>query len=164
MQRRDFLNRGLAAMLAAGAAPAAITARDKSGIKPVTIGAGEHKYECHHNWGALPKKLRWETTHGVCVDAEGLIYIKQQGLGKTALDTIFVFDKTGKFVQPQGRDRLDQGLPGGAEQVHHGRAVLADQRRVRARRRLLRRRRLRLASDSSVRQGREVGAQLGRLR
>lgn len=99
MHRRSFL----AAMLAAGAAPAAITAQDKSGTRPPILGTGEHKYECHHNWGTLPKTLRWQTTHGVCVDAEGLIYIKMQGLGQTAQDTIAVFDQTGKFVRSFGK-------------------------------------------------------------
>src|SRR5262245_64695341 len=103
MQRRDFLPRPLATLFAAGSAPAAITARDKSGAKPPIIGAGEHKYECHHDWGTLPKALRWETTHGVCVDGEGLVYIKQQGLGKTPLDTILVFDGQGKFVRSFGK-------------------------------------------------------------
>ncbi len=104
MHRRSFLSRSLAAMLAAGTAPAALTARDKSGTKNAIIGAGEHRYECIHNWGTLPKHLHWETTHGVCVDAEGLIYIKQQGHpGKKAQDTVVVFDPTGKFVRSFGK-------------------------------------------------------------
>jgi hypothetical protein len=104
MQRRQFLQSSLATLLAAGAAPNAITARDKSGTKPPIIGTGEHRYECIHNWGELPKHLRWETTHGVCVDAEGLIYIKQQGHdGQPAIDTIVVFDPEGKFVRSFGK-------------------------------------------------------------
>src|SRR5262249_13314422 len=104
MQRRYFLSRSLAAMLAAGAAPAAITARDKSGANNVIIGTGEHRYECIHNWGTLPKKVQWETTHGVAVDSAGLVYIKQQGhSGKPAQDTIFVFDPKGQFVRSFGK-------------------------------------------------------------
>ena len=38
MHRRSFLSRTLAAMLATGVAPAALTARDKSGTKNVIIG------------------------------------------------------------------------------------------------------------------------------
>src|SRR5262249_41042776 len=103
MQRRQFLESSVATMLALGAAPAALTARDKSGTKNAIIGSGEHKYECFHDWGTLPKRLRWETTHGVTIDAEGLIYIKQQGhAGKKAQDTIFVFDAKGKFVRSFG--------------------------------------------------------------
>jgi hypothetical protein len=102
MQRRDFLSRSLAAMLAAGVAPAAITARDKSDKANPIIGDGDHKYECHHNWGELPKNLAWQTTHGVCVDGEGLIYVTMQGIGKVQ-DTVVVFDDKGKFVRSFGK-------------------------------------------------------------
>src|SRR5262245_8047065 len=104
MDRRELLSRSLAAMLAAGVAPFAVTARDKSGTKNAIIGTGEHRYECFHNWGELPSSLRWETTHGVCVDGEGLVYIKQQGLNaKTPIDTVVVFDPKGKFVRSFGK-------------------------------------------------------------
>lgn len=103
MQRRTFLS-SVAAMLAAGTAPLALTARDKSGAKLPIIGSGEHQYECHHNWGTLPKGVQWQTTHGVCVDAEGLVYIKQQGLGNKPFDTIHVFDATGKHVRSFGKE------------------------------------------------------------
>src|SRR6185312_10595652 len=66
-------------------------------------GMGEYRYECLHNWGELPSSIKWETTHGVCVDAEGLIYIKHQGLGKNVMDTIVVFDPKGKFVRSFGK-------------------------------------------------------------
>jgi hypothetical protein len=103
MHRRQFLSRSLAAMLAAGTAPAAITAREKSGTKNAIIGTGEHQYECLHNWGTLPKGFQWETTHGVCVDNAGLIYIKQQGLHNPDKDTIVVFDPKGTFVRSFGK-------------------------------------------------------------
>jgi hypothetical protein len=99
MQRRHFLQSSLASMLATGAVPAVVTARDKSGTKNAVIGSGEHRYECIHNWGEVPKHIHWETTHGVTVDAEGLVYIKQQGHGGTPQDTIVVFDRAGKFVR-----------------------------------------------------------------
>ncbi len=66
----------------------ALTARDKSGTKSPVIGEGDHKYECVHNRGTLPKGVTWQTTHGVCVDAEGLVCIKQQGLGTKQFDTV----------------------------------------------------------------------------
>ncbi len=100
MQRRDFLT----AMLAAGAVPMALTARDKSGTKSPVIGEGDHKYECIHNWGTLPRGVTWQTTHGVCVDAEGLVYIKQQGLGSKQFDTVHVFDDKGKHVRSFGKE------------------------------------------------------------
>ena len=88
MQRRDFLSTAAALL----AAPAILAGRDKSGLKTPVIGEGDHKYECHHGWGNLPKGVEWQTTHGVCVDAEGLVYIKQQGLGGKAVDSIHVFE------------------------------------------------------------------------
>jgi hypothetical protein len=109
MQRRDFLKNSTATMLALGAAPTVLTARDKSGARPAIVGAGEHRYECHHNWGTLPAGFRWETTHGVCVDGAGLVYIKHQGHGGPARDTILVFDPTGKFVRSFGRDYYPGG-------------------------------------------------------
>jgi hypothetical protein len=103
MQRRQFLGSSLAAILATRSAPAALTARDKSGAKNPVVGTGEHRYECFHNWGVLPNNLRWQTTHGVCIDAEGLVYVKQQGWGNKPQDTVVVFDPRGKFVRSFGK-------------------------------------------------------------
>ncbi|MBY0229472.1 MAG: peptidase [Gemmataceae bacterium] len=100
MQRRTFLS----AMLAAGTAPAILAGRDKSGLKLPVIGEGDHKYECYHGWGQLPKGVDWQTTHGVCVDAEGLVYIKQQGWGDKPFDTVHVFDDKGKHVRSFGKE------------------------------------------------------------
>src|SRR5262249_50854582 len=100
MKRREFLKQTAAAgaAMATGATPKILHA-DKSGTKNPVIGKGDYKYECIHNWGQLPRHLRWETTHGVCVDQAGLIYIKHQGHAKSPMDTIVVFDATGKFVR-----------------------------------------------------------------
>jgi hypothetical protein len=68
------------------------------------IGQGEYRYECLHDWGKLPDNLRWQTTHGVCVDAAGFVYITHQGQGKEALDIVVVFDPTGKFVRSFGKE------------------------------------------------------------
>ena len=78
-------------------------AEDKAGTKTPVIGEGEHRYECHHEWCVLSPEFPWQTTHGVCVDQAGHVYIKQQGHGKLALDTIFVFDKDGKFIRSFGK-------------------------------------------------------------
>lgn len=102
MQRRDFLSHSLAAMFAAGAAPYAATAQKADAEHPV-IGAGDHRYECHHGWGELPRNLTWQTTHGVCVDAAGQVYVKMQGIGNAEQDTVVVFDPKGKFVRSFGR-------------------------------------------------------------
>jgi hypothetical protein len=114
MSRRRFLKQSAAAVagatvLASGAGPVLLGATDKAGSRKPVIGTGEHKYECHHDWGQLPNTLRWETTHGVCIDGEGLIYVKHQGHGKTPMDTIVVFDRTGKFVRSFGKDYYPGG-------------------------------------------------------
>jgi hypothetical protein len=99
MERRDFLK----AMLAAGVAPAVLNADDKAGTKNAVIGTGDHRYECVHNWGELPSSIRWQTTHGVAVDAEGLVYVTHMGMGKDVMDTVVVFDPKGKYVRSFGK-------------------------------------------------------------
>lgn len=86
-----------------------VHADDKAGTKPVVIGSGEYQYECQHNWGELPAKIRWQTTHGVAVDSTGLIYITHQGHGNDPMDTVVVFDPNGKFVRSFRKD----DYPGG---------------------------------------------------
>ena len=105
MRRREFLKRSAAAgaALAGAGVPAIVKATDKAGTKNVVIGEWEHQYECVHGWGQLPSHLHWETTHGVTVDEAGFVYIKQQGDGRTAMDTIVVFDPAGKFVRSFGK-------------------------------------------------------------
>jgi hypothetical protein len=107
MIRRDFLK---ASVVTAGAAawagtgPLILHAADKAGSKAAVVGQGEHRYECNHHWGELPSSLEWQTTHGVCVDEEGLVYIKHQGHGgKPAIDTVVIFDPKGKFVRSFGK-------------------------------------------------------------
>jgi hypothetical protein len=107
MKRRTLL-KSAAALGAAAAldrvAPA-VHARDKAGGKPAIVGTGEHRYECNHHWGQTPGGFEWQTTHGVAVDAAGLVYIKMQGHGgKPAVDTILVFDPAGKFVRSFGKE------------------------------------------------------------
>jgi hypothetical protein len=105
MQRRTFLKTTAAAgasLLTIGAGPA-IFGADKSGSKNAVIGDGEHRYECLHNWGTLPPTIKWQTTHGVAIDAEGLVYITHQGYGKEVMDTVVVFDPKGKYVRSFGK-------------------------------------------------------------
>jgi DNA-binding beta-propeller fold protein YncE len=109
MQRRAFLKTAGAAALASTAGPLFLNADDKAGSKSPVIGKDEHRYECIHNWGELPNHIHWETTHGVTIDAAGFVYIKHQGLGGAAMDTIVVFDPQGKFVRSFGK----QYYPGG---------------------------------------------------
>src|SRR5262249_45121154 len=105
MKRRDFLKRtaAVASVLASGATPTILRATDKAGAKNPILGTGEHKYECLHDWGKLPASVAWQTTHGVAIDAEGLIYITHQGAGKDVMDTVVVFDPKGKYVRSFGK-------------------------------------------------------------
>ncbi len=105
MKRRTFLKRAAGAV----AAPAVLNAADKADQKNPILGFGDYKYECVHNWGELPPALRWETTHGVAIDAEGLVYIKHQGHGGTVMDTVVVFDPAGKFVRSFGKEYYPGG-------------------------------------------------------
>lgn len=106
MRRREFLQTTTAAgaaLLAASSGPYFLNAEDKAGTKKPIVGVGEHRYECIHGWGKLPDSLKWQTTHGVTLDADGFVYIKHQGHPGAALDTIVVFDGDGKFVRSFGK-------------------------------------------------------------
>jgi hypothetical protein len=104
MRRRDFLKQTAAAGAAAlTAGPLFLRADDKAGTSTPVIGTGEYRYECLHNWGELPASIKWQTTHGVAIDADGLIYITHQGYGKDVMDTVVVFDPKGKFVRSFGK-------------------------------------------------------------
>jgi hypothetical protein len=99
MNRREFL--ASAAVAASGPMLLGMT-RKAEDAQPV-IGAGEHRYQCIHNWAELPKDYSWQTTHNVAVDSEGMVYITHQGVGKK-MDTVLVFDPRGKFVRSFGKD------------------------------------------------------------
>ncbi len=107
--RRDVLKAAGAAAIGSFFAPAIVGAQDKSGSRPAIVGEGEHKYECHHNWGGVPEHVRWFETHGVAIDKDGLVYIKHRAAGEKpkspdeAQDTIVVFDPDGKFVRSFGK-------------------------------------------------------------
>jgi hypothetical protein len=100
--RREFLKStaAVAATLAAG--PTILGAQDKAGSKMPRVGRGEHQYECVHNWGEVPSHIKWGETHGVAVDAAGLIYIKHRNNAADPMDAIVVFDPAGKFVRSFG--------------------------------------------------------------
>jgi hypothetical protein len=107
MKRREFLKQSVAAGAAAvvsGSGPTLLFAQDGSARKNPVLGQGEHRYECLHDWGRLPEHLRWQTTHGVCVDEAGFIYVKHQGAGETPMDTIVVFDTDGRYVRSFGKE------------------------------------------------------------
>ena len=107
MRRRTFLKKTAAASAAAiVSGPLFLNASDKSGSKRPVIGEEPYRYECYHEWGQLPNHLEWQTTHGVTIDEEGLVYITHQGHdNKTmAMDTVVVFDPQGKYVRSFGKE------------------------------------------------------------
>ncbi len=102
-QRRDFLKSASAAAATALTANFFVHASDKAGTKPAVIGAGEFTYECHHHWGEVPDHIQWHNTHGVAVDAAGLVYITHRAPFNSEIDTAAVFDPAGKFVRSFGK-------------------------------------------------------------
>lgn len=100
MKRRTFLKTAVAGA-AGGPLFLGTTARAIDN-KPV-IGVDGYKFECNHDWLKLPNDYEWQTTHNVAIDSEGLIYITHQGVGKL-MDTILVFDSSGKFVRSFGKE------------------------------------------------------------
>jgi hypothetical protein len=108
MNRRTFLTR-TASALAAGCTRTLVLGGDKSDSRRPVIGTGQYQYECIHEWGELPSHVSWQTTHGVTVDEEGLIYIKHQGYGTHVVDTIVVFDSNGKYVRSFGKEYYPGG-------------------------------------------------------
>lgn len=98
--RRSFL----ATAGAAAAAPLILGATDKAGSKTPVLGEGEHKYEALHDWGELPRTVKYGNTHGVCEDSQGHIYIHHTVHATSeSLDTMVVFDEKGKFVRSWGK-------------------------------------------------------------
>src|SRR5947207_18525 len=95
--RRTFIAQAGAAAVAASVGPA-ILAQDKAGTKNPIIGSGAHTYQAIHGWGEVPAHIVWGETHGVAVDAAGLVYIKHRSNAKEPIDAIAVFDSQGKFV------------------------------------------------------------------
>lgn len=99
LSRRDFLA-GSAALLGA---PAVITASKTD--SRLMLGEGDHRFEVTHDWPQLPAEFRWEVSHGVAVDREGLVYVIQMGMeGTPPQPTIFVFTPDGRYVRSFGKD------------------------------------------------------------
>ena len=95
-------------------APAILRATDKGGTKLPVTGSGAYVYEAQHDWGELPKTIRYGNTHGVCVDAQGHIYIHHTvHASSESDDTMVVFDRNGKFVRSWGKE-----FKGGAHGLH----------------------------------------------
>jgi len=98
--RRSFLIQSAAA----ACVPTILYATDKAGTKRPILGQGEYQYEAIHDWGELPRNIRYGNTHGVCEDSQGNIYIHHTvNAASDSFDTMIVFDSKGKFVRSWGR-------------------------------------------------------------
>jgi hypothetical protein len=102
--RREFLKTTAATAAVVAAGPTILGAADKAGSKLPIVGSGEYTYECIHNWGELPSHITWGDTHGVAVDAAGLVYVKHRKAGPQPMDAIVVFDPAGKAVRTFGKE------------------------------------------------------------
>ncbi len=98
--RRNFLlTSGMAA-----AAPFIVRATDKAGTKLPILGSGEHTYEAIHDWGELPRSIKYGNTHGVSEDSQDHIYVHHTVHSTSeSSDTMVVFDEKGKFIRSWGR-------------------------------------------------------------
>src|SRR6266446_5242291 len=111
VSRRSFL---VTAAASAASAPAFLGATDKAGSKAPILGLGEHQYEAIHDWGELPRTIRYGNTHGVCEDSQGNIYVHHTvNASSESNDSMVVFDAKGKFVRSWGAE-----FKGGAHGLH----------------------------------------------
>jgi hypothetical protein len=103
--RRDFLKAASSVAVAATTVgPTILNAADKSGSRNAVVGEGAHTYEAFHGWGEVPDHIVWGETHGVAIDAAGLIYIKHRSHAEVPVDAIAVFEPSGKFVRSFGKE------------------------------------------------------------
>ena len=72
--RRRFL----ATTAGTGLAAPSLLLAQKSIAKHLVIGAGEHKFEVHHDWAKLPAKYS-ANTHNVALDKAGNLYVIHEG-------------------------------------------------------------------------------------
>lgn len=84
------------------AAPAVWTG-GKTDTRPPLAGSGEWLFEMRHDWGELPARIAYGNTHGVCVDAQGHVYVHHTvNASSQSDDTVVVFDSRGRFVRSWG--------------------------------------------------------------
>lgn len=96
--RRHFIKSvGFGAASTAFSVPNILRSQEAS--KAVTVGEGEHTYECIHDWGQLPDGHSYGgASHGIAIDSQGLVYVTHHGNP----GSIFVFDPDGKFIRTMG--------------------------------------------------------------
>ncbi len=102
--RRQFLQ---TTSLAAGAtllsAAPFVHAASKTGNQNLMTGQGDYQFSVNHSWAKLPEQYSWQTTHGVTIDENGLLYIIHNGDAQLKdHPAVFVFDESGAFVRAFG--------------------------------------------------------------
>lgn len=124
--RRTFLRQMAAATTISVMPSPFIRASDQTGARLPVVGAGEHTYECVHDWLLPPSDLVWGDTHGLCQDAEGFIYVAHTVHPSSMRpEAIVVFDAAGKFVRAFGEEfrggahGLSLRREGGTEYLYH---------------------------------------------
>ncbi|HEY1848348.1 MAG TPA: hypothetical protein VGG37_04030 [Opitutaceae bacterium] len=112
LSRRSFLARGAALAAASAFPPFFVRASDKSGTRAPVVGSGQFTYECVHDWVLPPEGLLWGDTHGLCQDAEGLIYVAHTVHPTSRRgESIVAYDAEGRFVRAFG-ERFRNGAHG----------------------------------------------------
>jgi len=97
LTRREFLT---AAAAAPALSPLLLGITNKSGNRAPVLGTGRYRYEATHDWGTLPRSIKWGNTHGVVEDAHRNIYVHHTVHATSERgDTIVVFDRKGRFVR-----------------------------------------------------------------
>ena len=71
----------------------------------VRIGAGNHRYECEHDWGQPPPQIIYGITHGIVVDRKDHVHILHTSTKDSpSKDTVLHFDSKGRFIRSWGKD------------------------------------------------------------
>jgi hypothetical protein len=103
--RKTFIARVAATAAAAALPKFFLAASDKSGSANPIVGAGEHTYECVHDWLVPPEGLVWGDTHGLTQDAAGNIYVAHTvNESSKRGEAIVVYDSSGKFIRAYGEE------------------------------------------------------------
>jgi len=132
LSRREALQRGSLALASAALAPLAplalarralaapfVHTSGKSGLEPLILGTGDHRYQCIHDWLTPPAPaastsptLAFGDTHGLAQDAAGLIYVAHTvHPSSTKPHAVAVFAPDGSFQTAWG-DALRGGAHG----------------------------------------------------
>lgn len=141
LSRRRLLRDGSLALAAAALAPAALARRalaapfihtaGKSGLEPLILGTGDHRYQCIHDWLTPPTSgsaagLAFGDTHGLAQDAAGLIYVAHTvHPSSTKPHAVAVFGPDGTFQSAWGEafrggaHGLDLRAERGTEFLYH---------------------------------------------